>query len=45
MKRKFDEIYKDDNEIENVYDEVDLDKINDYLKKWFIDKNIIIINK
>lgn len=40
MKRKIDEI--DDN---NIYDEIDEDAVNEYLKKWFIDKNIKIVDK
>ena len=41
MKRKFDELNDDD----NIYDEIDLDKVNEYLIKWFIDKNVKIIDK
>lgn len=40
MKRKYDEV--DDN---NIYNEIDLDKINEYLTKWFNDKNIKIVDK
>jgi hypothetical protein len=40
MKRKIDEI--DDN---NIYDEIDEDAVNEYLKNWFIDKNIKIVDK
>jgi|SaaInl85LU_5_DNA_1037374.scaffolds.fasta_scaffold04142_11 hypothetical protein len=41
MKRKFNELNDDD----NIYDEIDLDKVNEYLTKWFIDKNVKIIDK
>lgn len=41
MKRKFKELDDD-----NIYNEekIDLDEITNYLKKWFIDKNIKIID-
>lgn len=41
MKRKFKQLNDD-----NIYNEekIDLDEIIDYLKKWFIDKNIKIID-
>lgn len=41
MKRKYDELNDDD----NINDEIDLDNVNEYLTKWFIDKNVKIIDK
>tara|TARA_Y100000389_G_scaffold8449_1_gene8029 strand:- start:2142 stop:2276 length:135 start_codon:yes stop_codon:yes gene_type:complete len=43
MKRKYQQVDNDEIEVDEV-DEVDLNEINDYITKWFNDRNIKIID-
>ena len=42
MKRKYNQ--EDNDEIELELDKVDLNELNEYITKWFNDKNIKIID-